>query len=135
MPRATATPSVEVRRPVVVKVIMTADFRAQVLRETQDAIAQVDRNLGILSHTSADVEVEVERQKLTQTRAHLEHRLREVEGVKEGAELPYRTLEGTVRIRKGDNFLARMGQSEIVLRDWRVVEIRDAAAPPPREEA
>lgn len=117
---------VDVRRPVVVKVIMTAGFRQQLLTEVRDAIAQVERNLKLIETQSTNLppDTALERDKLVSTRAQMEWRIREIEGVDDGAELPYRTFDGTVSIRCGDNFLKKMGECEIVLKDWEVVDIR-----------
>jgi hypothetical protein len=117
---------VDLRRPVVVKVIMTPLFREQLLAEARDSIARIDRNLQIIDGQANPLtsQVQGDREQLATMKAQLEWRIREVEGVEDGAELPFRSFEGGVTIRPGDNFLEKMGRAEIVLRDWEVVEIR-----------
>ncbi len=119
-------PWIEVRRSVAVKVIMTESFRNQLITEARDAIARLDRNLELLDVQPAlrSPEMVEQQEQASRMRAQLEWRIREVEGVEDGAELPYRSFEGGVRVKVGDNFLEKMGQAEIVLKDWEVVELR-----------
>lgn len=118
--------SIELRRPVSVKVIMTPAFRAQLEAEALDTIARVDRNLSIIDAQSAPLSPpqEAERERLRALKGQLEWRMREVEGVEDGAELPFRDFEGRVTISVGDDFLQKVAQAEVVLHDWKVVEIR-----------
>ena len=118
--------ALEIRRPVSVKVIMTPAFREQLTAEARDTIARIDRNLSIIEGQSTPLEPqqEAERERMTQLKAQLEWRMREVEGVEDGAELPFRSFEGTVTLTEGDNFLEKVAQAEIVLHDWIVVEMR-----------
>lgn len=119
-------PSIEVRRPVSVKVIMTPAFREQLTAEALDTLARIDRNLSIIEGqaTPRSPQQEAEHAHMTQLKAQLEWRMREVEGVEDGAELPFRSFEGTVAISEGDDFLEKVAHAEIVLRDWKVVELR-----------
>lgn len=117
---------IELRRPVVVKVIMTAPFRQQLVAEARDTIARIQRNLDIINGQSEPLTAEQQGmlEQFEAMKVQLEWRIRELEGVEDGAELPFRAFDTSVTLRRGDNFLEKMGQSEIVLRDWEVVEIR-----------
>lgn len=121
-----STPSIEVRRPVSVKVVMTPAFREQLTAEALDTLARIDRNLSIIEGqtTPRGPQQDAEHDRMTQLKAQLEWRMREVEGVEDGAELPFRSFEGTVTISEGDDFLEKVAQAEIVLCDWKVVELR-----------
>lgn len=116
----------ELRRPVVVKVVMTPQFRQQLQNEAKDTLARLERDMKLIEGIPVPRPPQAERQheQLVRTRAQVEWRLREIDGVEDGAELPYRTFDGPTSIRKGDNFLKKMGQAEIVLKDWEVVELR-----------
>lgn len=118
--------SVELRRSVVVKVIMTDPFRQQVITEARDTIARLDRDLGIIDALPPPraPAAEEQRAQIERVKAQLEWRIREIEGMENGAEMPFRSFDGAVSIRRGDNFLEKMGLAEIVLKDWEVVEIR-----------
>ncbi|NDD26805.1 MAG: hypothetical protein EB084_00860 [Proteobacteria bacterium] len=118
--------AIELRRPVDVKVIMSPGFREQLTAEARDTLARIDRNLSIIEGLPEprDAQQETERARLLSLKAQLEWRMREVEGVEDGAELPFRSFEGTVTLAEGDDFLQKMGHAEVVLLDWKVVEIR-----------
>jgi hypothetical protein len=135
--------SVELKRLVVVKVIMTQAFRDQMTREAQDTLKRLQENLAAIEgaalpqlETLKGTEpeqaaqlgerLEVERQRVQQAKSQLDWRVRELEGVQEGAELPFRTFEGPVTLTVGDDFLKKMANTEIVLKDWEVVEIRQS---------
>ena len=129
------TDSIELKRTVLVSAIMTPAFREQLLVEARDNLRRLDENLSVLAAALAgdpagsDPSLKgarEERERLQQQRAAIEWRVREIEGVAEGAEMPFRTFDSSVRVAVGDDFLKAMAQAEIVLRDWKVVEIRDA---------
>jgi len=117
---------IELKRTVVVKVLMTPDFRAQLMDEARDTIRRIEENIAKLAQAAEDAPgVEAERVRLARLCEALDWRMREVENVSDGAELPFRILEGSVPIRVGDDFQARMANAEIILKDWQVVEIRE----------
>jgi len=132
---------VDVKRPVTVKVIMTPGFREQLIQEARETITRIEENLSRLQEethkqiVSLNIsnpsqasmltqELETEKERFTRMKAELEWRIREVEGVQDGAELPFRIFEGSVTLNVGDNFLEKMSATEVVLKDWIVVEIR-----------
>lgn len=132
----------DIKRPVVVKVIMTEPFRAQLISEAKETIKNIEQNLDSMEmearkqiaamqisnpHQASLVtqQMEAEKERLVKMRGELDWRIREVQGVELGAELPFRVFEGSVAIDVGDNFLEKMSQTEVVIKDWKVVEIRD----------
>lgn len=133
--------TIDIKRPVVVKVIMTEEFRKQLIQEARDTIARIEENLQhmekearkqiqaieITNPQQASIltqQMETEKERLIRMRGELDWRIKEVEGVQVGAELPFRIFEGSVELKVGDNFLEKMSQAEVVLKDWQVVEIR-----------
>jgi hypothetical protein len=125
--------SIQLKRTVAVKVIMTPAFRQQLIDEARETIARLDENLARLEAAvavstpaggAATADVAAEQQRLLAMRGGLDWRIKEVESVSDGAEIPFRTIEGFVEVAVGDNFLHKMSQAEIVMRDWEVVEIR-----------
>jgi len=123
------------KRSVVVKVIMTPGFREQIIQEARDTLKRIEDNQATLESlgdpqaaqdAGAPISEQLlrERERLSSLRAQLDWRIREIEAVVDGAELPFRTFEGDVALAVGDDFMAKMAQAEIVLKDWRVVEIR-----------
>jgi hypothetical protein len=137
---------IEIKRPVIVKVVMTDDFRRQLLSEITEGMKRMDDNIkriesieksepgdqgqmpGFLEHSSKGrmALLEEEKKQLARLRHDLEWRMNEVQSIQNGAEMPYRAFEGSVMLKAGDDFLDRMSRAEIVLRDWKVVEIRQA---------
>lgn len=133
--------SITLKRSVLVKVVMTPGFREQIVQEARDAIKRIEDNHQALESAAAtqvaqmdpaaqeqgasfSTQIAQERERLSSLRAQLDWRIREIEAVQDGAELPFRAFEGEVTISPGDDFLMKMAQAEIVLRDWQVVEIR-----------
>jgi hypothetical protein len=133
--------SIEIKRPVSVKVIMTGDFRKQLIEEAQQTIGQINDNLQHMeSETRKQItnleitnpqqaslmtqQLDSEKERLTRVKAELEWRIREVEGIQDGAEVPFRVFEGSVTLNIGDNFLEKMSQAEVVIKDWQIMEIR-----------
>lgn len=113
--------------PVSVKVIMTEAFRSQLREEVTGSITQVQDNLERLSQIEGDPNtmqwVNAERARLTRLKSELEWRLKEAEQVKDGAEIPLTTYQGLASVKVGDN-LKQSLSTEMVLKDWTVVEIR-----------
>lgn len=125
---------IEIKRPVMVKVIMTEKFRKEVIEEAEQTIKQIEENLKSLelrtSNTtfpSADhnQQMMVEKERLIRMKAELDWKIKEVQNVNIGAELPFRVFEGNVDIKVGDNFVTKISKAEIVLKDWEVVEVRE----------
>ncbi|MBI2266845.1 MAG: hypothetical protein HYU64_17060 [Armatimonadetes bacterium] len=133
--------SITVQRPVVIKVIMTESFRTQLVGEAQETIKRIEESLKQMETTSRDYiktidlqnpqqgsilasQLESEKERLHKMRGELEWRIKEVEGVEEGVELPFRVFEGPVPLIVGDNFLDKVTRAEVVIKDWQVVEIR-----------
>ncbi|MCD6310635.1 MAG: YlqD family protein, partial [Candidatus Eremiobacteraeota bacterium] len=139
-----AMASIDIKRPVVVKVIMTEAFRAQLVEEARQTIKNIEENLDNMEMEArkqiATMEIsnphqasmltqqlEAEKERLIRMRGELDWRIREVQNVEIGTELPFRVFEGSVTINEGDNFLEKMSQTEVVIKDWKVMEIREPA--------
>lgn len=133
--------AVTVQHPIAVKVVVTEAFRNQLIAEARTSIEKIDANLDMLSGVTPEGEaddasdprevefhrarLEAERQKLYQMKKELEWRIREAQEIKAGAELPFQTIQGTTQLKVGDDYLATVS-TEIVLKDWKVTEIRRA---------
>ncbi len=134
--------SLEIRRPVAIKVIMTDQFRKQLVSEATEAIKNIEDNLRHMeTETQKQIQsvetgnpdeasllsqqLKVEKERLTRMRGELEWRIRELENVQNGAELPLRMFEGSVQLKVGDNFLEKVSRAEVVIKDWEIIEIRE----------
>lgn len=136
--------SVTLSRPVRIVVVMTPDFRQRFIQEARVQIAQIEQNLERLEASGAPEvarqeqaddprqadlirqQIDAERARLMRRRGEIEWRIKEVEAVADGAEIPYRSYEAAVEVRPGDDFLEKMAEAEVVLRDWKVVDIRSS---------
>ncbi|MHB2021624.1 MAG: YlqD family protein [Candidatus Xenobia bacterium] len=133
--------SIELKRQVVVKAIVTDGFRDGMIAEATDAIRNIESNLNAmqqnvsqqissLATTSIEAaaqlkqQMEAEKDRLVKMRGELEWRIKEVQNVPNGAEMPFRVFEGTVSLAVGDDFAKTMSQAEIIIKDWKVIEIR-----------
>jgi len=126
---------IEVKRPVVVKVIMTDEFRTQLQNESAETIKRIDESLQSLVTAGAAAPppaaemaagIEMEKERLHRMKKEVEWKLKEVDGIQNDMEVPYRVLEGSVTLAVGDDFLSRMTKAEVVIKDWKVVEIRQS---------
>lgn len=129
---------IDIKRPVIVKVIMTDSFRSQLIGEAGETMKRIEDNLASMQkafdalprdgsdplRARKESDLQVERERLEQLRKELTWRVSELEGVQNGAEVPYRVLDGSVVLNVGDNFLQKMSQAEIVIKDWQIMEIR-----------
>lgn len=130
---------VTLQQPIAIKVIVTEDFRRQLVQEAEQSIQKIDDNLARLTDMTPESEssdqtdphevefnrqrIESERSRLYQMRKELEWRIKEAQSIKDGAELPLQTVQGTVELAVGDNYLDKVS-TEVILKDWTVVEIR-----------
>lgn len=135
-------PALEIKRPVAIKVIMTDQFRHQLISEAVEAIKSIEDNLRHMeTETQKQIQavetsspnqaslltrqLETEKNRLIRMRGELEWRIKEVENVQNGAELPFRMFEGSVQLKVGDNFLEKVSRAEVVIKDWEIIEIRE----------
>lgn len=135
--------TIDVKRPVMIKVIMTEGFRKQLIDEAKATIERIDANLNTIEEegkkqiealeesesekaASMKSQIELDRDRLFQMKSELQWKIKEVENIEEGAELPFRIVEGSINIKVGDDVLEKMSKTEIVVKDWKVVEIRNA---------
>lgn len=133
--------SINVKRIVAIKVIMTDDFRKQLVLEAEDVMRRIETNLKKMEEDLNDrrsspemendalagkmeLQIEEERIRLKNMRNELNWRIKMLEDVQNGTEVPYREIEGNVSFSVGDDFLKKMSRAEIVIKDWKVVEIR-----------
>ena len=125
--------SLQLLQQVAVKVVMTPDFRAQIVAEVGVSLGQIEGNLARLEEIapavagdefeSARVRGELER--LRHAKDQLQWRIREAESLNDGAELFYQNLTSLVTLKVGDDFQAAQNR-EIVVKDGKVVAIRTA---------
>ncbi len=133
---------IDIKRPVVIKVIMTEEFREQLLNEAEETIARLDENLELMQAEGkkqleklleSDLDnakalknqINYEKDRVAQMKSELSLRMTQLENAADGDEYPFRVLEGSVQVKVGDNLMDKVSNTEIVIKDWKVVEIRN----------
>ncbi|MCD4784186.1 MAG: YlqD family protein [Candidatus Eremiobacteraeota bacterium] len=135
--------SIDLKRPVMLKVVMTSEFRQQLTDEAEETISRLDMNLKALEEegnvqisalevnnpdraSQMKKQMEIDREQLYRMKGELDWKIKEVRNVDDGAEVPFRIVEGSVQIKPGDDILEKMSRTEVVIENWKVIEIRNA---------
>ena len=132
-----------VKRSISVQVIVTEKFKEELRAELQEAAEATQRRIDQMEFQSRRFLADLQRTDLTQAmgaRRQIEAERRRHEGMKQeikrqleeaetleiGSEYPRGTLEGYVELKEGDELFARLGGSQIVVKDGVIVEVREA---------
>ena len=131
--------SIQVKRPVAIKVVMTEEFRKQILDETSESLKKNEEMFvqaeGMYEKTqksgASEDELKVirkqldfEKSRLGEIKKDMEVKMHAFQQVPEGQEIVFRVLEGPVDVKEGDDFKKILNGAEIVLKDWKVIELR-----------
>ncbi len=133
--------SVRIRRQVILRSIVTDQLKANLNRELDDAIAEIDERLSQLDAQTrlyitelqrVDLQqamtvrkrVEAEKKRQEEIRDALRERKQQVDVLDNGAEVIRGTLESDVEVNEGDDLSVLLGGTEIVTKDDIVIEIR-----------
>ncbi|MFP4497726.1 MAG: YlqD family protein [Vulcanimicrobiota bacterium] len=128
--------SINLKRLVALKVIVTEEFRKQLVDEATQTISRIEDNLVELNQNLDKLppgddtremfnQLKRDREQLIQMKDELEWKIKEVENLSDGAEIPFQMLEGEVSVNVGDDVREKMTKTEILVKDWKVVEIRN----------
>ncbi|HEX30745.1 YlqD family protein [Candidatus Poribacteria bacterium] len=134
--------SLIVKRPVILKNIVTETFKKQLIEELSAAIKQIDMHLEQMEFQMrrtiselekndprrarvAREEMMLERQRQEQIRHNLQKKLEEVSKLEIGSEFITGTYDAPVKIEVGDNIRQKLSQAEIIVKDGIVVGIRE----------
>lgn len=124
--------SVTVLQNVPVKVVMTDSFRGQLVEQIRASVEELDQEAQRLSEFARQAvepefrdRMEEDIRRVAYQKQQLEWRIREAESVAEGAELFLQTVPVLIQLGIGDHFQEKTSV-ELVLRDWKVAEIRPA---------
>jgi len=129
------------KQSVLVKTIITEDFRTELLSKLRGAIAEIDLGLQQLENQgqryllgidrsniqqmlAVRQEIEEEKKKQELLKSQLNEKIKEVESLPVGVEYPQGNLEGLVEVTVGDDLTSKITHQEIVIRDGIIIEIR-----------
>ncbi|MDP6595309.1 MAG: YlqD family protein [Candidatus Poribacteria bacterium] len=130
--------SLFVKRPVVLKNIVTSEFKIQLTTELKYAIEQIDRwfeqeefqsrrsiteakRQGITDQVRKELNLERERQ--SQVRLNLQRKLDEVTQLEIDSIFASGTYDAPVKIEVGDDIRTKLSQAEIIVKDGIVVDV------------
>ena len=134
--------SVELKRVVMVKAIVTQAFKDNLVRELERAVKNMEDQLarmetqsraymedlkqkGLMQKVAAiRNQVEDERARQAQAKADLQMKIQEAQNLTVGSEFVQGPLEGPVDVPIGDNLYKKVGGAEIIVKDGIIQDIR-----------
>lgn len=135
--------TITIKRPVILKAIVTEKLKEELKAELQQAADHADIRIQQLEFTSkryiqelqkTDIkqamalrqQVQAEQQKNEQTKQQILEKKRQIEELELDSEFVRGTLEGLVDVKEGDDLGKIMSGAEIVVKDDIIVEVRGA---------
>jgi len=139
-----AEKSIELKRVVMVKAIVTEAFKQNLVKELERAVANLDAQTNQMEMQSKNYLEDLKKKGLMQKAAAFKHQLDDERSrqaaaksdllmkIEESKRLQLNTefvqgpLEGPVNVSMGDNLYKKVGGAEIIVKDGIVQEIRGA---------
>jgi hypothetical protein len=132
----------QLKRDVSLKVIVTEEFKnsyKEELKKAADEISAAQQQMQFrVDQVVADVaktnleragelrrQFDVERQRQDRAKAEIMVEMQKAERLELDSEFERGTLEGLVEVNVGDDLQSRLGGAQIVIKDGKVVEIRE----------
>lgn len=137
-----AEKSIELKRIVMVKAIVTEAFKENLIKELERSITNLENQMsqmetqgrnylddlkkkGLMQKAAAfKHQMEEERARLVAARSDLTMKIEEAKRLQLGTEFVQGPLEGPVTVSVGDNLYKKVGGAEIIVKDGIVQEIR-----------
>ena len=132
--------SVSINRKILVKVIVTQDFKDNFSQQLNSYKAEIDAAIEkikseesrfLLTGTLNSTEISAYRGKLAKEREQqelakkeLEEKQKEIKSLEIGSIFPYMQLDSTSEIKEGDNLFEKISNGEITIRDGIVVSLK-----------
>lgn len=136
--------SLSLRRQVLIKAIVTDQFKQAAVAELQTALQQIDEQFQQLEFQARRAVAELEkkgtpeqqaqlkaqidgdRQRLLATKNEVMQKLHIIGQLQSGQEFVQGNVENFVDVKVGDNLYAKLAAPEVIVKDGVVVEIRTA---------
>ena len=136
--------SIELKRVVMVKAIVTEAFKQNLVKELERAVGNIDSQVTQLTERSKAYlenlkkkglmqkaaafkhQMEEEKAKQTAAKADLTMKIEDAKKLQIGTEFVQGPLEGPVDVTIGDNLYKKVGGAEIIVKDGIIQEIRQA---------
>lgn len=138
--------SIKLKRPVAVKAIVTEKFKSEATKEIQQALqnfdlalqqlefqgkralTDVDKNAEIQNKDQArqnlQGQIEQQRAQINGQKAELLQRLNMISQLEMNSEFMQATVDNYVDIKVGDNLYEKLSNTEVIVKDGVVIEIR-----------
>ncbi|MFH1386695.1 MAG: YlqD family protein [bacterium] len=138
-----ANESVELKRVVMVKAVVTEPFKANLIKELERAIANLDTQVGqmetqgktyledlkkkgVMQKAAAfKQQMDEERARQAAAKSDLTMKIEEAKRLVLNSEFVQGPLEGPVDVSVGDNLYKKVGGAEILVKDGIIQEIRN----------
>ncbi len=128
-----------VKRVVLLKAVVTESFRAEKLREIEDALNRVDLTRRHLDYQEQRLQslpeseekraigpkIALERRRQTRLESRLQGSRGELAALPDGAEFLIGQMEGFIEPKAGMPAASLTGPAEIVIRDGAILEVRE----------
>lgn len=138
--------TIKLKRPVAIKAIVTDKFKAEASKEIQQALqnfdlalqqlefqgkralTDLDKNPDIPNKEQArqnlQMQIEQQRAQINAQKAELLQRLNMISQLELNSEFLQATVDNYVDVKVGDNLYEKMSNTEVIVKDGIVVEIR-----------
>lgn len=135
--------SIELKRIVMVKAIVTEAFKENLIREMERSIRNTDMQLQQMDLQSKTYmedlkkkgqmqqltafrnQLSQEKTRLNATKSDLLAKIEEAKRLVLGSEFVQGPLEGPVKVQVGDNLYRKVGAAEILVKDGVIIEMRN----------
>jgi hypothetical protein len=135
--------SIELKRVVMVKAVVTENFKKNLVKELERAVGNIDNQASQVAQRSKSYLEGLKKKGLMQKAAAFKHQMEEekakqaaaksdlmmkIEDAKKlqlGTEFVQGPLEGPVTVSVGDNLYKKVGGAEIIVKDGLIQEIRE----------
>lgn len=135
---------VTLQRTVTIKVIVTEDFKKYLTAELEKAIKNLDNQvINLETQGKALIEnlkkqgdktqkqvsaiaqqINLDKQQESLAKEDLNKKIEQASSLKIGSEFVQGTINGFVKVKKGDNLYKKLGAMEIIIKDGVVQEIK-----------
>lgn len=122
-----------IKRQIVFKAVVTDYFKSELLNELKTALANLEGTMKHLQDYLAKNEplgedkksLEDEIKKFAAQKALIQHRIEEIEQLKEGDYYVYSTLDGFSQLKVGDDVRKKLSPIEMMTKDFIIQSIHE----------
>lgn len=137
---------VTLQRTVTIKVIVTEDFKKYLTAELDRAIKNLDNQVTSLEDQGKSLienlkkqgektkkqvsaiaqQINLDKQQESLAKEDLKKKIDQAKNLKIGSEFVQGTINGFVKVKKGDNLYKKLGAMEVIIKDGVIQELKGA---------